>query len=281
LLKCFFILFITNLCTAKDCETHFVTHQELQQIMGTSQSLSKFVQPLNKMLKDNDLDCPLRIAAFLAQVRYETDGLKIFLDTDGAGAFHMIPSDIRIACYELPEVKATFAQTYKNCTQDSPCDCGQDNEIVHVLQDPKYAFETAAWLFIRGATAIRGSKCSNLTGAADEGLGNSAGEVMSGFHHITRCLHGYDNTEALDQRIEFYNDALAIVNSWNTETLSQNSDNKPLSLNSDNNKELTTKSYVLSFWQVIGIGIGFLVALIVIVVLIAVAASKRSKSERV
>jgi len=278
-LKYFLLLLIIATWAYADCEHHFVTHQELQQFMGTTQSLTKFVQPLNTMLKENELDCPLQIAAFLAQVRHETNGLQIFLSIDGAGALHMLPADIRVACYDLPEIKASFAEKFVNCTRDSPCDCGTDLEAASVLLVPKYAFDTAAWMFSRGAAILRGPKCANLKQVADQGLGDSVGDVMSGFHLITKCIHGYDNTEALDERIQYYKDALAIVNSWSAE-VSQAAQATEDTNKETSNPKITSKTFELSFWQMIAIGIGFFVALVVIITLIIVASRKR-RSERV
>jgi len=269
-LKCFFLLLITStIWAAEDCESHFVTHQELKEIMETEESLAKFVQPLNQMLKDNNLDCPLRIAAFLSQVRYETNGLKIFSNADGSGAFHMNPNDIRVACADNPEVKSSFSHKYADCAEDDPCRCGKAEEIGDVLQDPKYAFQTAAWLFSRGASILRGSQCANLSKAADLGLG-SEGDVKSGFHHITRCLHGYDNNEGIDERIKYYNVALGVVKNWIP---------KKMAANEDENQELTTRTFQFTFWQLLAIGIAFFVVFVALIIAIIEVKKKKKRSE--
>jgi len=285
-LKCFFLLFIT-IWAAEDCDSHFVTHHELQLIMDAKRSLSKFVQPLNQMLKENHLDCPLRIAAFLSLVRYETDGLQLFSDEDGSGAFHMLPSDIRVACQNLPDFKAAFSLRYTNCTEDNPCNCGTADEMGEVLDDPKFAFQTAAWLFSTGAELLRGSQCKNLIDAADQGLGTFDGDIKTGFHHITRCIHGYDNTEGLDSRIQFYNDALAIVQSWKEkdnvkDKIKDNIKDKIKdNAEGDENQDITSQSFELTFWQLIAIGAGFLVIFIVLIILVIVILVKKNRSERV
>jgi len=84
--------------------------------------LSSFVNPLNYALKKNQMDCPNRVTAFLAQVRHETASLTTFHQPadNGAGALHMVPSNWGRMCQQVSEIKQMFSEKFPNCGN---CEC--------------------------------------------------------------------------------------------------------------------------------------------------------------
>lgn len=190
-----------------------LTHSQLQQIMGTSRDLTSFLPYIQTALNQYDMKTPLRIAAFLAQVRHETAGLTSFYQPadNGAGAIHMLPANFRIACAGIPSLRQAFANTFSSCASSDKCSCGTDVAAGQVVSQNAYSFLTGAWWFVQGSKEIMGwTSCGDLRVNADQGLG-SPGSPGTGYYEISRCIFGNGADAGLAQRISYYRLAVSVM----------------------------------------------------------------------
>ena len=162
----------------------------------------RYLPAIIENFEANNLNCPARIAGYMAQIRHETAGLQTLYQCrdNGAGAIHMIPSNFRVACLELPDLKAAFENRFGSCRG------GGDAEAAQIVSCPTLAFETASWWMTGGGSVCPGhvlvnelDKCRNL-GTSD-----------SGFRKISRCILGVDDP---GQRDDYYLAALDLVRSY-------------------------------------------------------------------
>lgn len=184
-----------------------LTHSQLQQIMGTSRDLTSFLPYIQTALNTYDMKTPLRIAAFLAQVRHETAGLSTFYQPadNGAGAIHMLPQNFRIACAEIPSLRQAMTSAYGSCSGGSDVAAGQ------IVAQLPYTFLTGGWWFVQGSKEIMGwTSCGDLRVNADQGLG-SPGTPGTGYYEISRCIFGNGPDAGLAQRISYYRLAVQVL----------------------------------------------------------------------
>lgn len=176
---------------------------------------------LNAALANNSMNCARRAAAFLATVRHETAGLISFIQPidNGAGAFHMLPTNARVACESLPSLQDDLAERFSHCVPqqgESVCSCGADIDFALVIAKPSHAWNTAAWWMNGGAAAIMGNACVDLLAAADVGIGVPAPspsdrEGATGFHLVSKCIFGFAADAGMAQRLQYYNHAVEVL----------------------------------------------------------------------
>lgn len=113
--------------------------------------------------------CPLRLSAFIAQARHATDGFKFLKSqaSNGAGAIHLQPSNFRLACLQVPELKVAFVAAFGSCDISS----SQHSAAANIVARPEYAFRVAVWWFRTGSNQLLGDPCGDLRFDADYGLG--------------------------------------------------------------------------------------------------------------
>ncbi|GBG82692.1 hypothetical protein CBR_g36222 [Chara braunii] len=201
-----------------------LTECQLRTIMGGACPNCKYYYPhLVKAMERFDLNCPDRIAAFLAQVRHETGGLgTLFQPSDcGAGGIHMIPSNFPSFLSgegALADLVAQFQQYGLSAIPEAslalgtPC-TGQKLCASKLVQLPENAFVTAAWWFATGARKnMAHLGCQDLRLDADAGLGTAS--PPTGFYQISQCIYGDITLPGcgMAQRVQYYNDALAVTN---------------------------------------------------------------------
>ncbi|KAL9644562.1 hypothetical protein ABK040_009426 [Willaertia magna] len=195
-----------------------VTECDIYNIMGQQSPLgrSDITEAIVDTLETYDLNCsPKRIAAFLAQVRHETANLQTFYQPidGGAGAIHMIPANYRIACKQLPALEAAFREKFgENCDKSNVCDCGSNSEAAEIVGQPQFAFLTAGWWFKTGSKQLLGSPCGDLRTDADIGLGSQ--DPLTGYYKISRCIFGGSQDAGLQQRVNYYQQAMRVANSF-------------------------------------------------------------------
>jgi len=164
-----------------------------------------YINDVNDVLNQYQLNTPIRMAGFLAQVRHETAGLTTFYQPldGGAGAIHMLPANFRIACQDVPEIRNAFAQRFGG----AGCNGGNDQEAGQVIQNPRLAFLTGAWWMAQGSQKILGGPCGDLRGALDQGEGGPG----SGYYLVSRCIFGGNYDAGFPQRLAYYHIARQVL----------------------------------------------------------------------
>ena len=172
-----------------------------------------YLPHLNTALQEGNMLCPLRVTAFLAQSRHETDGfLQMYQPVDdGAGALHMLPRNFRLACQHLPALSQAFAAAFPACetVESAPCSCGSDAEAGAIVQRPELTIRVGVWWFVAGAELVLGAPCSDLRLDADVGLGERESLISrehpgTGFYKVSTCIFGFATDAGLPQRVGFY-----------------------------------------------------------------------------
>ena len=187
----------------------------------SKEKLAEFVEPLNKLLDDFEINTPNRIAMFLAQIGHESGGLKIFQENLNYKAegltkiFHKYFEDVDPNEYaHNPEKIANrvYANRMGNGDEDSGdgwkfhgrgaiqltgrsnyISCGKDLGVdldanPDYLTTPEGALRSAAWFWDQ----------HDLNELAD------AGDIEK----CTRKING--GTIGLEERTELYKEALAL-----------------------------------------------------------------------
>jgi hypothetical protein len=175
-----------------------------------------------------DLNCPVRIATFIAQVRHETAGLSTFYQPadNGAGAIHMIPANYRVACAQIPQMEAAFTEAFPSCTEANKCDCGSDSEASVIVGRPELAFLTGGWWFKTGSEQMLGFKeCGDLRLDADIGIGTL--DPATGYYEVSRCIFGSLNDIGLTQRVNYFEAAWNVAKDFKEPNYSPTTVNSP------------------------------------------------------
>ena len=149
-----------------------LTVASLNSIMEDScENCGSYVGHINTALKEGYMACPLRLSAFIAQARHATDGFKYLKSqaSNGAGAIHLQPSNFRLACLQVPELKTAFVAAFGSCDISS----SQHSAAANIVARPEYAFRVAVWWFRTGSSQLLGDPCGDLRFDADYGLGTS------------------------------------------------------------------------------------------------------------
>jgi len=198
---------------------HTMSQSDLLTIMGGSSictNCNTYYPYIVSALETYNLDCPLRTAAFLAQVRHETAALSTLYQPadNGAGAIHMIPTNFRVACEDISGLRDVFNSEFPGCTKSSPCQCGSDVEAGQIIQRPEWAFKTGGWWFAQGSRKQLSSSlgCEDLRTYADVGLGTQ--NPVTGYYKISQCIFGSLNDQGLSQRVSYYNTATSVTSAW-------------------------------------------------------------------
>lgn len=178
-------------------QSHTVTLAELQAMTGHEcPDCATHLPHLNTAVREADMQCPLRIAALVAVVDYDTAQLTAFLDpaTNAAGAVKLPPAAFRDACTQIPTLEQAFKDTFTTCALRlwRPCECGAQSEAAALVAQPEFAWRVAAWWFVHGAAQLTGPECGDLRLPADEGQGTqsqivSAQSLGTGFYHVAVC----------------------------------------------------------------------------------------------
>jgi len=201
-----------------------VTAIQLNQFFEDTpeETVDLFVDPLNRTFAKFEIDTPLRIAMFLAQVGHESGGLKFtkenlnysgdrllvvfpthFDDSDDMSTFNRNPEKIanRVYCNRMGNGDEASGDGYKfrgrgliqltgknNYTRFAEA-IGKDiDDVVEYAETPEGAAMSAGWFW----------SSNNLNRAAD------AGDVLA----ATKRING--GTNGLAQRQIAYNEALNI-----------------------------------------------------------------------
>jgi len=200
-------------CPVNDCgmpdHRYSLTECDLMALMGNeccdhegANLCSQYLDAILTNLESYNLNCPARIAGYLAQIRHETASLQTMFQCrdNGAGAIHMIPVNYRVACEQLPNLKAAFVARYGTSLG---CNGGADPEASQIVSCPNFAFETAGWWMSGG-----GSVCPNDVLVDELDKCATVGTDDSGFRKVSRCILGVSDP---GQRDQFYLDALALA----------------------------------------------------------------------
>ncbi|KAI9150981.1 hypothetical protein H9P43_009596 [Blastocladiella emersonii ATCC 22665] len=213
-----------------------LTECDLTAFMGGALSCpycAYYLPYINSALRESAMHCPLRIAAFLAQVRHETQSLRRMWQPadNGAGALHLLPSNFPAAVRDIPAlrdaVRAVVPATATPAGDDVDVpamaariksDAAMQQAVGAVIARPEFAFRTAAWWFTTGAGNVLGfAGCGDLRRNADQGLGGPAamvdggGGAPSGLYGISPCIFGTSTDPGWSQRLQYYMEALAVA----------------------------------------------------------------------
>ncbi len=144
-----------------------------------------FYTPMYNAMKTYNLtSSDSKVAAFVATVYHETDILRTFYQPldGGAGAIHMIPNNLRLACSRVPSFTSAIVNYITGpCLDSNLCQCAADSQLSTAVEESmEITFDTAGWFFPNGAALIYGSDvCLALDVAADFGLGAAADNIPS------------------------------------------------------------------------------------------------------
>ncbi|MFC3944461.1 glycoside hydrolase family 19 [Pseudomonas gingeri NCPPB 3146 = LMG 5327] len=200
-----------------------ITLEVLRAILPKSgDSAALFIAPLNEAMQRYAIDSPLRIAAFLAQVGYESEQLRILSENlDYSAAQLMLLWKNRFNCKTANEcaykpdmiANIAYASRYGNglantgdgwkyrgrgliqlTFRDNYRDCDAELELGLIdnpgqLAEPSGAALSAGWFW----------KCNNLNHLADHRC----------FEEITQIINGGSN--GADQRLALYHTALQVL----------------------------------------------------------------------
>eukprot|EP00300_Choanocystis_sp_HF-7_P014241 c18619_g1_i1.p1 GENE.c18619_g1_i1~~c18619_g1_i1.p1 ORF type:complete len:601 (+),score=43.92 c18619_g1_i1:1-1803(+) len=161
---------------------------------------------------------PSRVVAFTATVMHETDIFRTFLQPIdlGAGALHMLPANLEVACTHIEAFNTAVRQNASSCFSGDFCQCATPERLANVVNESlQLAFDTGAWWFPEGSFLIsQEAACENLNIYADDGLG-TAGTVeiaskascnfATGFFRVSCCVFGgLSGGIGMEQRTEYY-----------------------------------------------------------------------------
>ncbi|ORZ40753.1 hypothetical protein BCR44DRAFT_1495279 [Catenaria anguillulae PL171] len=124
-----------------------------------SYDMTALVQP---SCNSTDRQGSPRTAAFLAQIRHETNGLtQLYQSLDnGAGAIHMIPAHFQAVAQGIPRLQKAIDQLLPGLHwQNLKDDAGMQRIIGLVMSNPDTAFLTAGWWLVDGAAKRLNPDC--------------------------------------------------------------------------------------------------------------------------
>ena len=165
---------------------------------------------------------------------------------NGAGLLHMLPSNFRRACEGMPALTQAFRTSFvgkpRHCDSSRPCWCGSDADASQIVAQPEFAVATAVWWLTVGASRHLGPPCTDVRASMDEGegawlsrparptglhlglpvqpltaqrvlrAGYANGDAylrqMTGFHRVSHCIFGFVNDNGINQRLQYFDDAV-------------------------------------------------------------------------
>ena len=187
--------------------------------------IRKYLPHLLIAIEAFDLNCsPERLANFLAQIRHETDRLKVMYQSidGGSGAVHMIPRNFPKILAQVRPVRKAFNEEFGKDSDSalirvnevSKKDKGTWNEeesslmarVARLLGADSITFLVGAWWFVFGSKQILGDLgCNDLRLESDVGMGNRNG-TQTGFYAVTKCIFGSAEDAGISQRIGYFED---------------------------------------------------------------------------
>lgn len=169
-----------------------IDHEQLEDMipLATDRTREKYLSPLNAAMEKFEINTPLRIAAFIAQVAHESGSLYYVKEIASGSAYDT--GSKAIALGNTPEadgdgqkykgrglIQITGRANYLKCGQALGYDFIAKPEL---LESPEMACLSAAWFW-------KSHGCNEL---ADEG----------NFGKITRVING--GTNGATERLKFY-----------------------------------------------------------------------------
>lgn len=170
-----------------------ITADELRQIMPHAGSRAEtFAEPLRKAMMEFEIDTPLRMAAFIAQIAYESGSFRYVKEIASGGAYegradlgNDEPGDgIKYKGRGL--IQITGKANYRECGRDLGLDCVEHPEL---LETPENACRSAAWFWSK----------RKLNDLADRG----------DFKLITKRINGGYN--GYQDRLKYYSKAQEVL----------------------------------------------------------------------
>ena len=140
-----------------------ITSEQLHEMIphSTDKLILRYLTPLNKAMEKFQIDTPLRIAAFIAQVAHESCSL-IYSEEIASGSAYEKRGDLGNLLHEALEVahanhsttgrfykgrgllQITGYSNYLSCSKGIDIDCVTNPRI---LSEPEYAAKSAAWFW--------------------------------------------------------------------------------------------------------------------------------------
>lgn len=163
-----------------------LTTEQLHEMMpyATDRNIDKFLQPLNRAMKEFRIITPLQIAAFIAQLTHESGSLR-YVEEIADGSMYEYRKDLgNLEFIALQTAHANHSTTghfykgrgliqltgYYNYVK---CGEGLNVDLVRnpkLLCEPEYACRSAAWFW----------NSHNLNALADVGLFNNTTKIING-----------------------------------------------------------------------------------------------------
>ncbi len=171
-----------------------ISKSDLQTIMpnATASKLEMFISPINDTLVKYDINTPIRIQSFLAQIAHESGQLLYTRELASGRAYegrkdlgNIMPGDgVRFKGRGL--IQITGRSNYELLSHDLGIDFITNPEL---LEGPVYATDSAGWFWKR----------NNLNKIADSG----------DFQKLTRRINGGIN--GIEERQKFFNLAKEVI----------------------------------------------------------------------
>ena len=189
--------------------------------------IRRYLPHLLMAIEAFDLNCsPERLSNFLAQIRHETNGLRMmYQESDnGAGSVHMIPQHFARIIKQVKPINKAFQQEFgtdvkyamsvletialnpANTTKWSSSELPVITRTRDVLASDTVTFLVGGWWYTHGSQQVLGyNGCRDLRTIADAGLGEMKGIDSTGFFKTSVCIFGTSTDSGLEQRVDFYN----------------------------------------------------------------------------
>lgn len=175
-----------------------ITQELLHELMprATDKNIARFYQPLINAMKEFEINTPLRVAAFLAQIAHESDNLY-YVEEIADGSAYEYRKDLGNLEYEALQyahqnnsttgkwfkghglIQLTGYYNHKAISKALNIDCLSNPKL---LCESEYASRSAAWFW----------NTHNCNSLADVGL----------FGKITRVING--GTDGITERLKNY-----------------------------------------------------------------------------
>jgi hypothetical protein len=202
--------------TLTECDLIAVMSSNAQPFRRT---LKPLLPKLLETLERYDLNCaPLRLASFLAVLRYETRSLTMKAAPKSISAqgyqsilemFEEKVPELLSASDNVMALKGLHLDDLKSVATNAAKTISEqrDKPEEYKISHAEAATKAIGWWFKLGAKqALPSLPCHDLRIDSDRGLGRMKGPT--GFYKVSQCVHGNTSAPGLAQRLKYYGEVV-------------------------------------------------------------------------